>query len=141
MTGAPSVCVTQANSSTSVSHPTPPHLLGPSVHNSPLFCAAKRTLMNSPYQLTDMQQEKCHQGLKVRNKDWKQPRRGGRVMRRQVRPHSLSLHTHTHTHTYTHTHTHTPHTQTHTTPLDSVPSLPSENGLCLFYHFSSPFSP
>ena len=44
VTGAPSMCVTQANSSTSVSHPTPPHLLGPSVHNSPLSCAAKPTL-------------------------------------------------------------------------------------------------
>ena len=130
MTGAPSVCVTQANSSTSVSHPTPPHLLGPSVHNSPLFCAAKRTLMNSPYQLTDMQQEKCHQGLKVRNKDWKQARRGGECHEKTGKTSftlSLSL-------------THT-HTQTHTTPLDSVPSLPSEHGLCLFSHFSSPFSP
>ena len=87
------------------------------------------SLMDSSQQSTDMQQEKCHQQLKVRNKEWKQPRRRGEGRHEKTVETSFSL-------SLSHT-----HTQIHTTPLDSVPSLPSEHGLCLFSHFSSPFSP
>ena len=128
--GAPSMRVTQANSSTSVSHPTPSPTRAISAQFSPLLCSKTHSLMDSSQQSTDSNKRNVTNSLRSGTKSGSSQGGEGREdMRRQLRPHSLSL-----------SHTHT-HTQIHTTPLDSVPSLPSEHGLCLFSHFSSPFSP
>lgn len=126
VTGAPSVRNTGQLFHFCVAPHTPSPTWAISAQFSPLLCSKTHSLMDSPQQLTDMQQEKCHQELKVRNKGWKQPKRGGEGHEKTGETSFILSHT---------------HTQIHTTPLDSVPSLPSEHGLCLFSHFSPLFSP